>query len=440
MLWCLSIVLISIVGADDAAAGDWPQFRGPGGEGHAAAPELPTEWGGFLAPPAWQTTIDGGGWSSPIVVGQRVWVTSAELTALTADEMSHKLAELPERGEGFQTHAAVTLLASELDASSGRVLRRVELFSSKEPPPIHETNSYASPTPVSDGERLFCHFGSLGTVAVLLESGEVLWKKRFEVDDITGAGSSPVLCGDRLVLTCDGADEQFLVALDKRTGEVAWRTVRPKIEADDGKLRRAFSTPLLIEHGGRRQLISPCAQWVAAYDPDNGRELWRVRLGDYYAVVPRPVFRQGLVYVCTGYMKPQLWAVRVDGSGDVTDSHVAWRFDKQAPEIASPVVVERELYFVSSRGVATCLDAETGKLIWQQRLDGTYSASPLAANGNLYFTSEEGITTVIRAGREYCEVARNRLFGQTRASLAVSGNSLLIRTDPVLYCVRRPEP
>ena len=419
------------------SAVEWPQFRGPRGDGHSAAQNLPTTWGGFLEPPVWQTSLAGTGWSSPIVWGDRIWVTAAEQTALTADALAEKQAPLPNGDQEFQAHAAVSLLAIELDAATGKLLRRLELATIDNPAPIHPTNSYASPTPVTDGERLFCHFGSLGTFGVALETGQVIWKQCFAVEDITGPGSSPILCDEHLVLTCDGADEQFLVALDKRTGEVAWRTPRPKIEAADSKMRRAFSTPLVIEHEGRRQLIAPGAQWIVAYDPANGGELWRVNHGSGYAVVPRPVFRQGLVYICTGYMKPELWAVRVDGSGDVTNTHVAWKFDRQAPEISSPVVVGEEIYFVSSRGIATCLDAQTGKLIWQHRLEGSYAASLLAADDKLYITSREGTTTVLRPGREYQELARNQLFGQTMASLAVAGDALLIRTAEQLVCVRK---
>lgn len=432
-------VLVSAFGADAAPAGDWPQFRGPQGDGHSAASNLPVHWGGLFKPTHWSTPIDGTGWSSPIVLGQRVWLTAAEQTALTADALADRLARLPEADDEFQAHAAVTLLAVELDLATGRVLRRLDLLACDDPPPIHAANSYASPTPVSDGERLFCHFGSLGTIGLRLDTGDVMWTRQFAIDEITGPGSSPVLCGELLVLTCDGADEQFLVALNKHTGAEVWRTSRPAIDATDGKLRRAFSTPLLIEYGGRRQLISPGAQWVAAYDPTRGNELWRVRFGDGYAVVPRPVFRDGLVYICTGYLKPQLWAIRVEGSGDVSDTHVVWRFERQVPEIASPIIVEGEIYFVSSRGIATCLDAATGELQWQQRMEGTYAASPLAADEKLYFTSQEGTTTVVLPGRQYRELARNQLFGRTRASLAVAGESLLIRTDAALHCVRETD-
>ncbi|HMC12231.1 MAG TPA: PQQ-binding-like beta-propeller repeat protein, partial [Pirellulaceae bacterium] len=234
------------------------------------------------------------------------------------------------------------------------------------------------------------------------------------------------------------ADQQFVVGINIETGQTIWKTPRPKIDDPDGIHRRAFSTPLVIEYAGRKQAIVPGAQWAVAYDPQSGRELWRVNLGDCHALIPRPVFRDGLVYVCTGFMKPQLVAIRVDGSGDVTQTRVAWKYDKQVPEISSPVIVDNEIYFVSPLGVATCLDATSGELVWQQRIGGNFAASPLAADGKLYFTSREGTTTVLRPGHTYHELARNQHFGHTMASLAVCGQALLIRADRLLYCVGKP--
>ena len=430
LIACETLVTASL------AAADWPQFRGPRGDG-TSAQNLPTTWGGF-GTIAWQAEIPGRGWSSPIVLADRIWVTHAEPTALPDQEREQKLAAGVYRdfAEQFQAHASVSLYAAEFDAKTGEMLRNLELLTVKQPPPIHATNSYATPTPVADRQRLYCHFGPLGTAALDLESGKVVWNQRFKFDDITGPGSSPVLWRDKLIFPCDGVDQQFVVALDAATGEVAWKTPRPKIDAE-GKHRRAFSTPLVVEHGGGEQVIVPAAQWVCSYDPASGRELWRVNCGQgQHATIPRPVFMDGLVYVCTGYMKPQLWAIRVDGSGDVSDTHVAWKFEKQVPEISSPVIVGDEIYFVSALGIATCLDVKTGALHWQHRLGGNFGASPLAAAGMLYFCSQEGVTTVVTASREYRELAKNQLFGQTLASPAVCGDSLLIRADRTLYCLR----
>jgi outer membrane protein assembly factor BamB len=428
-------------------AADWPQFRGPNGDGTADATNLPIHWGGF-DPPTWQTEIPGRGWSSPIIVGDRIWLTTAEPTALPSQAREKKLEASIYRDyrDQLQVHSSVTCYAIEVAAASGEILRTIELFTCDDPPPIHATNGYASPTPASDGQRLVCHFGSLGTVGLDTKSGQLLWKQRFSFDEITGPGSSPAIDGQLVIIPCDGADAQFVVALNIETGETVWRTPRPPIDDPERIHRRAFSTPLIVgqtflsANKIPRQAIIPGAQWLVSYDPFTGRELWRVNMGDCHAIIPRPVFHGGLVYVCTGYMKPQLWAVRVDGSGDVTHSHVAWKYDKQVPEISSPIVVGSEIYFVSSLGILTCLDAATGSQLWQHRLGGNFSASPIAADGKLYFTSREGQTTVLRPGQTYDELARNQLFGQTLASPAICGHALLIRADRILYCLGQPLP
>jgi len=430
----LTFLTIAAIGAP-LRGDDWPQFRGPRGDGIAQGSGLPLTWsdGNNVV---WQTEIPGRGWSSPIVLGDRIWLTTAESLALPTKDRDKRLADLPYFPRDLTADASVTVYALELDAASGKLLRQIELFTVDDPPVIHANNSYASPTPIADQRRLYCHFGSLGTCAVDLASGKVVWHERHSVDEITGGGGSPVLWGHLLVFACDGADEQFVVALDKVTGKVVWKTPRPPIEAADSKLRRAFSTPLIFTHDGREQLVLPGAQWACSYDPASGKELWRVNIGDGHALVPRPVYQDGIVYVCTGFMKPQLWAIRTGGSGDVSDTHVAWTWDKQVPEISSPLVTGGEIYFVSSMGVVTCLDASTGDELWQHRVGGNFAASPLLVDGKLYFTNQVGITTVLAPGRQYRELARNELFGQTMASLAVCDGGLLIRTSSHLYCVR----
>ena len=436
ILLVLVIFLLTLLVGSESTGADWTQFRGPSGDGHSDGKTLPTTWGGFLEPPDWKTSLPGTGWSSPIVIGDRIWVTAAEMTALNASALTAKLAEHPYGEIEFQTHDSVTLLAVELDAKSGAILRRLDLLEEENPTAIHVVNSYASPTPVTDGERVYCDFGSLGTVGFAIESGEIIWRQRFVVDDITGPASSPVLCDNCLILVRDGCDEQYVVALNKFSGDVIWRQQRPKIDAVDDKHRRGFSTPLLIQNAGQKQIIAPTAQWVVSYAPATGEELWKARLATGHAVVPRPVYAHGLVYICSGYHKSQLAAVRVNGTGDVTDTHIEWTYDRQVPLIASPIVAGGEIYFVSTAGIATCLDAITGERLWRQRLPGNFAASPLLADGKLYFTSTEGITTVLRPGREYHELAQNRLYGQTMASIAVGDGALLIRTSPILYCVR----
>ena len=429
----------SLILAGELAAEDWLQFRGPSGNGcaPATAKNLPVNWGGGFDAPAWQTDVPGKGWSSPIVVGDRIWLTTAEQLALSDAKRAAKLAANPILTPDFQTHASVSFYAIEIDAESGKLLRNIELLTSEDPPPIHAQNSYASPTPVCDGERLYCHFGSLGTAALDIKTGQVLWTKVFKVDEITGPGGSPVLFQNLLIVACDGTDFQYVVALDKLTGQEVWRTPRPKIIAADNKLKRAFSTPLLVTHAGREQLITPGAQWVCSYDPKTGKELWRANMGTgTHAVVPRPVYQDGIVYICTGYMKPELWALKVDGSGDVTESHLEWSTQSQVPELSSPLIAGSEIYFVSSKGVATCLDSKTGDELWRHRLGGNFAASPLLADGKLYFVSMEGITHVLKPGRTFEALATNQLNGQVQASPVTCGNALLIRTQSQLVCLK----
>lgn len=439
-LTCLALmaVLIASGKASEPSDSEWRQFRGPSGNGHAFARNLPLTWGGFLEPADWEASIPGRGWSSPIVVGSHIWLTTAETIAIPENAVIEKLQLTLTGVDDFQTHGSVTFFAIELELRSGKILRKVELMSVDHPPPIHTMNSYASPTPTSDGVNIYCHFGSLGTIAIELSSGTILWKKTFAVDDMTGSGSSPVLFGDRLIIACDGADEQFMVAVNKMTGEVIWKTNRPPIEAQEKFLRRAFSTPILVEHAGRQQLISSSAQWLVSYDPEIGAEIWRCKTASGYSVVPQPAFHDGLVFASTGFMKPELWAIRADGSGDVSQTHVVWKNTRQAPELASPIVVDNDLYFVSKMGVLSCLRASDGSQRWQQRLDGSYAASPTYADGKLYLTNQAGLTTVMKPGAAYEELAKNTMFGETLATMAIAGDAILIRTDPILYCIRKP--
>ncbi|MGH9314711.1 MAG: PQQ-binding-like beta-propeller repeat protein, partial [Vicinamibacterales bacterium] len=242
-----------------------------------------------------------------------------------------------------------------------------------------------------------------------------------------GAGASPVLHGDLLIFSCDGSDAAFVVALDKRTGKVRWKRDRRR-PAD-----QAYSTPLVIRVGERDEVVSVGAYRTTAYDPESGKEIWRVGYEDGFSNVPRPVYGHGLVYIATGFHQPSLIAVRPDGSGDVTGTHVAWTLRRAVPLTPSPLLVGDELYIVSDTGIASCLDAKTGHVYWQQRLGGAYSASPVFADGRIYFLAEQGVATVIAPGKEFRKLATSTLDGATLASMAVSGKSIFIRTDTHVY-------
>jgi outer membrane protein assembly factor BamB len=302
----------------------------------------------------------------------------------------------------------------------------VEVFRIPRRNTLNPKNSHASPTPIVEGDRVYVHFGADGTAA-LTAAGEVVWRKRFSYESQHGNGGSPTLHKDLLIFSCDGSDTAFVVALDKRTGDVRWRTHRR--DPSD----QAYSTPLVIRVGDRDQVVSVGAFRAAAYDVDSGREIWRVSYADGFSNVPRPVYAHGLVYIATGFQEPAVLAVRADGTGDVTKTHVAWELRRSAPHTPSPLVVGDEIYVVNDLGIATCLDARTGAVHWRERLGGNYSASPVFADGRIYFQSEEGVTTVLAPGRQFRKLAASTLDGATLASMAVSNGSIFIRTDSALY-------
>jgi outer membrane protein assembly factor BamB len=235
------------------------------------------------------------------------------------------------------------------------------------------------------------------------------------------------------VLVCDGIDVQFVIALDKHTGKSVWRRERPPIRVEDGQRRKAYSTPLVVKHEGRDQLVIPGAQWVVAYEPQTGEEIWRVDHGSGFSNVPRPVYGHGMVYICTGFGKPQLWAIRVDGKGDVTETHVVWKHLQQIPAKPSPVLVDDHLFVISDIGIASCFDALTGKLMWRKRISGNHSASPIATKDRLYFFSQEGEITTVKASGEFKELAKGQIEGEIMASPAVLGSVVLLRSDSKLY-------
>jgi outer membrane protein assembly factor BamB len=285
------------------------------------------------------------------------------------------------------------------------------------------------------GGRVFCHFGTFGTACVNAETGEVLWRQKLEITHIVGPGSSPVVAGNVLVVTCDGGDEQYVAGLSTETGDIVWKTPRPPIREQDPDQRKAFCTPLVIEVNGKQQAVVPGAQWFVAYDPETGKELWQVDHGRGFSNVPSPVFDGKFVYLCTGFGKPQLWAVRPDGSGDVSDTHVVWRQKQQIGARSSAVVSCGRIYVISDAGVASCLKAETGEPIWRERIPGNYSASPIVGDGRVYFQSQEGRTTVIADAAEFKVLATNDLNGMQMASPAAVDGDLLLRTDTHLYRV-----
>jgi outer membrane protein assembly factor BamB len=403
------LVLLLIAGASVLAqAEDWPQFRGPTGQGHATEHGLPLEWS-EANNIVWKAPVPGLGWSSPTVANGRVWLTT--------------VVESKER----RGRASASLRVLAFDVATGRELINVEAFHLDDVGYVNPKNSRASPTPIVDGDRVYVHFGTEGTAAISA-SGEILWATHLRYESQHGNGGSPTLYRDLLIINCDGnGGEAYVIALDTATGKTRWKTSRRR-PAD-----QAYSTPLVITVGEQDQLVSVGAYRTAAYEPLTGQEIWRVSYGDGFSNVPRPVFGQGLVFIATGFQTPALMAVRPDGKGDVTRTHVAWTITRGAPYTPSPLLVGNDLYYVSDTGVLSLADAASGQIVWQQRLGGNYSASPVFADGRIYFQSEEGVTTVIAPGREFRRLATNRLDGATLASMAVSDGSFFIRSQSHLY-------
>ena len=320
-----------------------------------------------------------------------------------------------------------SLRALAFDVESGRELVNVEVFRLSSANLKNAKNSHASPTPIIEGDRVYVHFGGEGTAAFDAASGAIVWAKKFPYASQHGAGGSATLYGDLLIFSGDGHYEAWVIALDKRTGDVRWKTERRK------PFDQAYTTPLVISVNGRDQVVSVGAYRADAYDVETGKEIWMVRYEDGFSNVPRPVFAHGLVYIATGFFQPAMLAVRADGPGDVTNTHIAWSATRGAPFTPSPIAVGDELYVISDLGVLSCFDARTGKVRWQERIGGNYSASPVFADGRIYFLSEEGVATVIAPGTTFRKLAVNELDGATLASMAVANGSIFIRSLTHLY-------
>ena len=417
----LPFLLLLLFSSSDAH--DWPDFRGPLRDGKSQATNLPLHWSENRNI-RWKTPIPHRGWSSPVVRGDQIWLTTAS-----------------EDGKEFFVFC--------LDRETGKVLFSRRLFEVELPRPLaNDVNSYATPSPTIEEGRVYVHFGSYGTACLDTESFEVLWLRQdLPCDHWRGPASSPLLWQDLLFLTMDGANVQYVVALDKRTGANRWVSFR-SADYDDlaedgrpiasGDFRKAYNTPVVISHQGRDQLISPAAKAAYAYDPLTGRELWHVRHGGHSSAT-RPLFEDGIVTLHTGFLGrgTELWGVQVDGEGDVTDSHVAWRVRRGAATRSSPILLDGRLYMVSQRGVVTCNDFKTGEQLWQGRIEGNYSASAIFADGRIHFFNEDGQATIIQPGDRLEVLAVNQLDDGFMASPAVAGDSLFLRTKTHLYRVAR---
>lgn len=404
----LRFFVLCLLGLSPVRAEEWPQLRGPTGHGHYSG-KLPTKWS-EKENIAWSVDVPGLGWSSPVTVDGKTYLT----TAIENDD------------DGYSLRAIC------IETATGKLLWNTEVFvQPQKAPKIHSKNSHASPTPVVSAGKCYVHFGHMGT-ACLDTSGKILWKQtEHSYKPVHGNGGSLCLVENHLIFSIDGEDMQAVIALDAASGATAWKVDRK------AKPSRNFSfgTPLHIVHDGVSQVICAGSDVVMSLDPKTGNELWRLKYKGY-SQIPVPIYHQGLIYICTGYDTPKLLAIRAGGKGDVTETHLAWQVGRNIGHTPTPVLVDNLLFTVADNGVMSCLDASTGEQRWQQRVPGNYSASVLHADKHLYVLNEQGVCTVVEAAAKFKEVSKNTLPGRTLASPTPYQGKLLLRTDTKLYCIQ----
>ncbi len=406
-----AMVLVSVA----VHAENWSRFRGPNGQGVSPESDLPIRWSS-TENVAWKIRIPGVSWSSPIVWGDSVFVTTA-------------------------TEEGVSCRVIRIDRKTGNILWDNEVHRQK-PGDMRRENSYATPTPVTDGKHVYAVFSD-GTAVAVDFSGARQWiNSEVKFHSLHGLGASPILVGDQLVMPFDGSSsvekrvgwktpwkDAVVVSYDTGTGAIRWRGRR-------GESRVGHVTPILIEQG--RQIVSAGGDRVQGFDAESGDRIWSI-YSQGEGVTPSPVVGDGLIYTSSGFEAPTIRAIRLGGVGDVTDTHIAWEQKKGVPALASPLYVGPYLYTVTRDNILHCFEGATGKLLWQHRLRGVYYPSPVLADGRIYMTSEEGVTLVLRPGPRYEEIAQNDLGEMCRASMAVSQGNFFIRTAEHLYCIGEPE-
>ncbi len=403
------------------AGENWPQFRGPAGDGQSDSAGLPAKFS-ESEQVKWKTAIHGKAWSSPVIWGSQVWMTTA-------------------------TEDGTALSVVCLDRDSGKVLRDEVLFRVAAPQFCHKFNSYASPTPVIEDGRIYVTFGSPGTACLDTKTGAKLWERTdFVCNHFRGAGSSPIVWGDLLIMNFDGSDAQFVVALDKKTGKTVWRTERSVDYQDLGKdgkpesegdYRKAFSTPHVIDAGGQPVLISSGAKAHYGYDPKTGKEIWRYEDRSNHSAATRPVAGLGMVFIPAGFGKGQILALKLGGTGVLPPDSLAWSLKKSAPNKPSLLLIGDLIYAINDGGIATCVDAKTGAVVWSERIGGNFSAAPVFADGRIYACNEEGKVTAIAPGREFKVLGEGQFDAGFMASPAVAGKALFLRTKTHLYRVEQ---
>jgi len=411
---CQLTAIVVVLVSSTLTFANWPDWRGPTGQGHSEATGLPLRWS-ETQNIVWKTPIHDLGYSTPVVWGDQIWLTTAT-----------------KKGE--------TLYAVCVDLNSGRIVHDVDVFRPAKRQRINRLNSYATPSAVVEEGFVYVHYGTHGTACINTETGRVVWRRDdLNCEHMQGPVSSPILYENLLICPVEGTDVQFTAALDKKTGKTIWRYDRPR-ELYEGiepaYLIKSYHTPVIVEVNGKPQLINNGAMLVTGHEPHTGRELWRVRYRDDNPV-SRTIWGHGLMFINSGGNPggSHLLAVRQGGVGDVTDSHVVWTMTEDVPHESSPVLVGDLLYLMGDKGRLNCKEALTGKTVWSERLEGDYGSSLLYADKRIYMSNKEGRTTIIKPGRRFQVLAVNQLDGFLGASPAVAGKSLLLRTKTHLYRV-----
>lgn len=417
---CLALAAIgctaktTTASADPAASDSWPRFLGPNGNNVSDAKGLPLEWEDKKGTNIrWKTALPGEGWSSPVIGSGRIYCT----TALDGGK---------------------SLRALCIGLTDGKLLWDVEVFEVEEPVPKHNRNSYASPTPLLEGDRLYVAFGAMGTACVSTKDGSKIWENReLKWDQQNGAGASVADYEDLILIPCDGADVQFEAALSKKDGKIVWRSERsaiPMLKQRPADMHKAYGTPVVLNVGGEPTSFTTAAQRLYALNPRTGEERWFINYAPGFSNVPVPVTDGKNLYISTGFQKPETWAVKLaPAKGDATETHVLWKQKKGGTTESTPIVVGDRLYMVNSGGIASCLKTEDGSIVWQQRIGPDFSATPLAADGRIYFFDTWNKAYVVEPGDTFKLLATNRLESGCMASPVPIGKALIVRTKTHLY-------
>ncbi len=432
----LSVIALHLVliAATFCSAENWPEFRGPDAQGHASDAKVPIEFS-ESENVVWRADIPGTGWSSPVVWGDQIWLTTALVDEVADGGSDERMPDKPvvplAVADNLRMHAVC------IDRNTGAIVHNVKLMTEPKPDPLHTMNSYASPTPVVEDGRVYCSFGANGTACVDTASGKIVWENReLVIDHGTGAGSSPIVYGDLFIIHCDGKDAQYIAALDKRTGKQVWKTKRTGKLAAHPEMKKAFGTPSIVRRENQADvLVSPAANWLYGYDPKTGEELWAYEYGELgFSNVPRPVQSKDKMFICTGFGSTQMQSLHFENGDYSAEPELKWSYNKQVPSVSSPLLIGDEIYMVSDNdGIFTCVDAATGEMLWRERLGGKHAASPLFAGGVIIVADRDGKVDMIKPGRKYESLSVNKLPDGILASPIAVDGSLYIRTEKSLY-------